>query len=50
VFLGHIGQCNEANFPFCLQLGQGSHGRVKRRYGIGDVQLVDVDTIEAQPP
>ena len=37
-----------ANLTLLAQLGQGVHGGIIRDGRIGDVELVDIDAIEAQ--
>src|SRR5713226_856333 len=43
-----IGQRNQANLSFVSQLSQSFHRRLKRDRRIRNVQLIDVDAIQAQ--
>src|SRR5450432_2363903 len=48
VLLGDIGQCDQANLAFVLQLSQSFHRRFERNNGIRNMKLINVDAVQAQ--
>src|SRR6266849_5158660 len=48
VFLRDVGQRDQANLAFVSQLSQSFHRRLERDDGIRNMQLIDVDAIQAQ--
>src|ERR1700678_751520 len=49
VLLGDIGKTNAADLSFSLQLSQSFDRGFNRGHGIGRVELVNIDAVEAQP-
>src|SRR5229473_3112804 len=49
VLLRNVGQRNQANPAFVSQLSQSFHGRLKRDDGVRNMQLINVDAVQAQP-
>src|SRR3989442_7341371 len=48
VLLRDVGQRDEANLAFVSQLGKSFHRGLKRDDGVRNVQLIKVDTVQAQ--
>src|SRR5260370_1481432 len=48
VLLRHVGQCDQANLSFVSQLGQSFYRRIEGHDWVWNVQLVNVDTVQAQ--
>src|SRR5216684_4698597 len=48
VFLRNVGQRDQANLAFVSQLSQSFHRCLKRDDGVGNMQLINVDTVQAQ--
>src|SRR5882762_1128035 len=48
VLLRDVGQRDQANLAFVSQLSQSFHRRLKRDHGVRNMQLINVDAVEAQ--
>src|SRR6267142_620443 len=48
VLLGDVGQRDQANLAFLSQLSQGFHRCFKRDDGVRNMQLINVDAVQAQ--
>ena len=48
MLLRDVGQRDQANLAFVSQLSQSFHRRLKRDNGVRDMQLINVDAVEAQ--
>src|SRR5579872_3114065 len=48
VFEGDVGERDVADLALGAEVGEGFHGGVEGDGGVGDVELVDVDALEAQ--
>src|ERR1700722_8892017 len=48
VLLVHVGKRDMANLALLAQAGQRFHGSVEGNSGVGDVELVNIDAIEAK--
>lgn len=48
MFLSHVRQCDESDLLLVLQLSQSFHRSIEGHDRVGDVQLINIDTVQPQ--